>query len=120
MDKMKKSKSKEDQEKQLNSLADTINDKAAALKNVTDRTGREQTKHSEEDLLGLLMQHRDDWSFAKQLNVTRDFAAECPVARELLRRHPASGPLAPQLAALMDAHSSGAPKKASAAARAVA
>merc|ERR1740123_831114 len=118
IDKMKKSKSKEDQQKQLDSLADAINDKAAALKNVTDRTGREQTKHSEEYLLGLLMQHRDDWSLAKQLNVTRDFAADCPVARELLKHHPSSGPLAPQLAALMDAHASGKPATASAATRA--
>merc|ERR1719464_2579979 len=103
---MNTTKSQAEKDKQLDALASIINGKATALKSVTDRTSREQAKHSDEYLLGLLMQHRKDWSLAKQLNVTRHFAAECPVARELLRHHPSNGPLAPQLAALMDARSS--------------
>eukprot|EP00416_Gambierdiscus_australes_P040600 CAMPEP_0171097564 /NCGR_PEP_ID=MMETSP0766_2-20121228/47619_1 /TAXON_ID=439317 /ORGANISM="Gambierdiscus australes, Strain CAWD 149" /LENGTH=281 /DNA_ID=CAMNT_0011556781 /DNA_START=42 /DNA_END=887 /DNA_ORIENTATION=+ len=88
----------------LKGLEGTIDQKAQALKNVTARVGQEQERQSEEYLLGLLMQHQQDWSVQKQLNVTRSFARDCPTARELLRNHHSDQPLAQQLAKLMDAH----------------
>jgi len=86
----------------MQALEGTIDSRAQALRNATDRAGREQEKHSEEYLLGLLMQHQQDWSVEKQLNVTRDFSHDCPIVKQLLSRHRAGKPLAPQLAALMD------------------
>merc|ERR1719433_710600 len=48
---MKNAKSNAEKEQQLDALASRLNGKAVALKSVTDRTEREQTKHSEEYLL---------------------------------------------------------------------
>uniref|UniRef100_A0A7S2I0Z1 Uncharacterized protein n=1 Tax=Alexandrium andersonii TaxID=327968 RepID=A0A7S2I0Z1_9DINO len=86
----------------MEGLQGTIGDQAAALQNATVRANKEQEKHSEEYLLGLLMQHQKEWSEEKQLNVTRDFVRDCPVAKELLKRHRSGKPLAPELAAILD------------------
>lgn len=97
-----KGKSKAEQEKVMDSLEKDMNDKAATLKSVTEKAGETQEKHSEEYLLGVLMQHQKDWSIEKQVNATRTFVETCDAARQLLKSYNKTQPLAPQLAALMD------------------
>lgn len=97
-----KGKSKAEQEKLMDSLEKDMNEKAATLKSVTEKAGETQEKHSEEYLLGVLMQHQKDWSIEKQVNATKTFVDTCEAARELLKSYNKSTPLAPQLAALMD------------------
>lgn len=97
-----KGKSKTDKEKVMDDLEKQINGKAVVLKNVTEKVGMQQEAHSEEYLLGVLMQHQKDWSFEKQLNTTKNFADNCLAAKDLLAHHNSSEPLAPQLAAIMD------------------
>jgi hypothetical protein len=97
-----KGKNTAEQEKIMESLEKTMNEKAATLQNVTEKAGVVQEKHSEEYLLGVLMQHTKDWSMEKQLNTTKTFVNTCDAARELLKSYNKSQPLAPQLAALMD------------------
>jgi len=97
-----KGKSKAEQEKIMDGLEKTMNEKAATLHNVTEKAGVVQEKHSEEYLLGVLMQHQKDWSMEKQLNTTKTFVNTCDAAKELLKSYNKSQPLAPQLAALMD------------------
>jgi len=109
-----KGKSKAEQEKVMDSLENDINGKAAILRNVTDKVGMQQEQHSEEYLLGVLMQHQKDWSFQKQLNVTKNFADNCLAAKDLVAHHNASQPLAPQLAAIMDSRKAKKAAKASA------
>lgn len=97
-----KGKSKTEQEKVMDDLEKQINGKAVVLKNVTEKVGMQQEQHSEEYLLGVLMQHQKDWSFDKQLNATKNFADNCLAAKDLVAHHNSSQPLAPQLAAIMD------------------
>lgn len=97
-----KGKNKAEQEKIMDNLEKTLNEKAQTLKTVTDKASVVQEQHSEEYLLGVLMQHTKDWSFERQLNATKTFADSCTAAKELLKHHNSSQPLAPQLAALMD------------------
>jgi len=97
-----KGKSKAEQEKMMDALEKDMNDKAATLRNVTEKAGETQEKHSEEYLLGVLMQHQKDWSIEKQVNATRTFTETCDAAKQLLKSYNKSQPLAPQLAALMD------------------
>jgi len=96
-------KSKADQEKMMDGLEKNLNNEALTLRNVTEKAGKIQEQHSEEYLLGVLMQHQKDWTFEKQLNVTHGFVENCAAAKELYKHHNASAPLAPQLAELMDA-----------------
>jgi len=95
-------KSKKEQEKVMDDLEKDMNAKAAVLKNVTEKAGETQEKHSEEYLLGVLMQHQKDWSIERQVNATRTFVETCDAAKKLLSSYNKSEPLAPQLAALMD------------------
>jgi len=97
-----KGKSKADQDKMMDNLEELMNKKAETLKNVTEKAGEIQEKHNEEYLLGVLMQHQQDWSMEKQVNTTKNFQSTCQAARELLKHYNKSQPLAPQLAALMD------------------
>jgi hypothetical protein len=97
-----KGKSKAEQEKIMDGLEKQLNQKAATLRNVTEKAGETQEKHSEEYLLGVLMQHQKDWSIEKQVNATKTFVDTCDAARELLKNYNKTQPLAPQLAALMD------------------
>jgi len=97
-----KGKSKVEQDKMMDNLEQLMNDKAETLKNVTDRAGEIQEQHNEEYLLGVLMQHQNDWSIEKQLNATKGFETTCQAARKLVKSYNKSQPLAPQLAALMD------------------
>lgn len=97
-----KGKSKAEQDKMMASLEDSMNSQAQVLHQVTDKASAENEKDSAEYLLGLLNQH-PQWSMEKQLNATKTFVKMSPLAGELLAHHNASAPLAPQLAALMDA-----------------
>jgi hypothetical protein len=97
-----KGKSKAEQEKIMDNLEKTLNEKAATLKNVTEKAGVVQEQHSEEYLLGVLMHHQKDWSIEKQVNATKTFVETCDAARQLLKSYNKTQPLAPQLAAIMD------------------
>merc|ERR1719454_1217837 len=85
----------------MTSLSDTLTKKAQNLQSAADSAEKLNEEHSNEYLLGLLMQHTE-WSEEKQLNATRKFAHESAVIKELLAHHDSAKPLAPQLAALMD------------------
>lgn len=95
-------KTKAEQEKIMDNLEQTLNNKAATLKSVTDKASEVQEQHSEEYLLGVLMHHQKDWSIEKQVNATKTFEGNCAAAKELLKTYNKSQPLAPQLASLMD------------------
>merc|ERR1719428_2504309 len=86
----------------MNSLEAEMNTKAQSLHTVTDEASKTNDQHSTEYLLGLLNQHKK-WTIAEQLNATRHFSEESSAAKELLAHYDAKKPLAPQLAALMDA-----------------
>merc|ERR1719510_85194 len=86
----------------LHDLESSINASADTLKNVTENAGKKQEQQSDEYLVGLLNQHRNEWSMEKQLNVTKKFSSNSPAAQELLKHHNTKEPLAAQLARLMD------------------
>merc|ERR1719316_2251254 len=88
-----KGKSKAEQEKMMDDLEKNMNDKAATLKSVTEKAGETQEKHSEEYLLGVLMQHQKDWSIEKQVNATKTFTSTCTAAAELLKHYNPKEPL---------------------------
>jgi hypothetical protein len=99
-----KGKSVAEKEKMMDALERKINTKSVALKNVTERVGHQQERHAEEDLLMVLKQHQKDWSMAEQLNATKSFAGSCSAAKDLLKHHNSSLPLATQLASIIDTH----------------
>jgi len=102
----------------LHDLESSINASAETLKDVTENVGKKQDKQSDEYLVGILNQHRNDWSMEKQLNVTKKFSAFSPTAQELLKHHNMKEPFATQLARLMDsAQSTSKPKVAKKAAK---
>jgi hypothetical protein len=88
----------------MKSLEDKLDGKAKDLSNVTADVSKKQQQQDEEYLLGLLLMHKDDWSMEKQLNATEKFMHNSPVLQNLFQHHDPSKALAPQLAALMDAH----------------
>jgi len=96
----------------LHDLESSINASADTLKDVTEKVGKTQEKQSDEYLVGLLNQHRNEWSMEKQLNVTKQFSSSSPTAQELLRHHNMKEPLATQLARLMDSARSASNSKA--------
>merc|ERR1719487_1409778 len=88
--KMKSAKSKKEQEK------------ATQLGNFTQKVEETDKRHSEEYLLGLLMQHLGKWNATQEIAAVKKFQ-DLPIAKELLAHHDSSKPLAPQLGDLMDA-----------------
>lgn len=100
-----KGKNSTEQDKMMNDLEKDMNKQAVNLEVVNKKAGVLQEQHSEEYLLGVLMQHQK-WPMEKQLNATRTFAVDCVAAQELLKHYNKSQPLAPQLAAIMDAKKS--------------
>jgi hypothetical protein len=104
-----KGKSQAEKEKLMTSLSDTLTKKAHNLQTAADSASKLNQEHSNEYLLGLLMQHTE-WSEEKQLNATRKFAHDSPIITKLLAHHDETKPLAPQLAALMDKEKPGASK----------
>jgi len=101
-----KGKSAMEKEKLMGSLEIGLEGKAAVLRNVTEKADKIQDEQTSEYLLGLLNQH-PKWSMEEQINATRTFEGTShgtsKAAHELLKHYNASRPLAPQLAALMDA-----------------
>jgi len=85
----------------MHDLESSINASADTLKAVTEDAGKKQDQKSDEYLVGLLNQHRSDWSMEKQLNVTKKFSSS-PAAQELLKHYNMKEPFATQLARLMD------------------
>eukprot|EP00928_Gymnodinium_smaydae_P009160 TRINITY_DN13392_c0_g1_i1.p1 TRINITY_DN13392_c0_g1~~TRINITY_DN13392_c0_g1_i1.p1 ORF type:complete len:144 (-),score=38.46 TRINITY_DN13392_c0_g1_i1:76-507(-) len=102
---MEGKKTAAEREELMSSLEGELNKKATVLSNVTADVSKKQQQQDEEYMLGLLIMHQKDWSLEKQLNATATFMHTSPVLRSLYRHHNAVGPLAPQLAALMDAES---------------
>lgn len=107
-----KGKSQAEKEKLMSSLSETLTNKAQNLQTAADTAEKLNQEHSNEYLLGLLMQHQGEWSEEKQLNTTKKFAHDSPLIRDLLAHHDEKKPLAPQLAALMDKEKPGASKAA--------
>jgi len=100
----------------LHDLESSINASADTLKDVTVNAGKKQEEQSDEYLVGLLNQHRNEWSMEKQLNVTKQFSSS-PTAQELLKHHNMKEPFAAQLARLMDSTRSASKSKVSKAAK---
>merc|ERR1719171_2794688 len=67
-----KGKNKAEQEKIMDNLEKTLNEKAQTLKTVTDKASVVQEQHSEEYLLGVLMQHNSSQPLAPQLAALMD------------------------------------------------
>jgi len=101
----------------MHDLESSINASADTLKGVTEKAGKQQEEQSDEYLVGLLNQHRNDWSMEKQLNVTKKFSSNSPTAQELLKHHNMKEPFAAQLARLMDSAQSASKSKANKAAK---
>lgn len=97
-----KGKSKTEADKLMQNLETEMNSKAVDLKNVSDRATEVNNQHSAEYVLGLFNMHQKDWSIAKQLNVTQEFANGSFQVWQLAHKHDMSRPFAPQLAAIMD------------------
>jgi len=100
--KQMKGKSKVQQQQLMDSLEHDLDDKAVAMKNVTASTWEKQKQQDEEYLLGLLLLHAKDWSYARQLNATHSLMKGSPIIEELFLHHDNTTGLAPQLAAMMD------------------
>lgn len=102
--KLKNSKlSKAEKDALMKSVEDKLNAKADSLGGFTQQVDKTDERHSEEYLLGLLMQHQGTWNSTKQLDVLKGFSKALPIARELLeRQEEAKKPLAVQLGDLMD------------------
>lgn len=86
----------------LHVLESSVNASADALEDMTVNAGKKEEKQSDEYLVGLLNQHRNEWSMDKQLNVTKQFSSSSPRAQQLLKHHNMKEPFATQLARLMD------------------
>lgn len=97
-----KGKSKAERETVMKSLEAKLDSHAKVLGNVTEDVGKKQIQMDEEYLLGLLLLHQSDWNMEEQLNATKQFMHNSPVAQKLFAHHDSSKPLAPQLAAMMD------------------
>jgi len=104
-------KKKSEQDQLMASLESQLNKKAGVLSHVTDSVEKKQKQQDEEYLLGLLIMHQKDWSMEQQLNATKTFMHDSVVLRDLYDHHDAGKPLAPQLAAMMDAETTEKPSK---------
>lgn len=100
--KMNKNATKDEKEAVMKSVEDSLNAKAAKLGDFTKEVETTDQRHSEEYLLGLLMQHIGKWNETEQLDAVKKFSKELPIAKELLAHHDDKLPLAPQLGDLMD------------------
>jgi len=98
-----KGKSKAEKEKVMKDLEGSLDKKAGVLSKVNEETSKKQQQQDEEYLLGLLLLHKDNWSMEKQLNATEKFMHNSPILQNLFAHHDATKPLAPQLAAMLDA-----------------
>jgi len=96
-------KSKTEREQVMKSLEGELDKKATVLSKVNDDVSKKQEQQDEEYLLGLLLLHKDNWSMEKQLNATKTFMHNSPILKNLFEHHDTSKPLAPQLAAMLDA-----------------
>lgn len=103
MSKMKALKgNKAEQSKVMESLENSLNNKASVLNSVTDVVSKKQREQDEEYLLGLLIMHQKDWSMKQQLNATATFVKDSPLIKELYEHGDQSKSLAPQFAAMLD------------------
>lgn len=93
---------KNQQQQLMAKLEKTLDSKAGRIMNLTQSASKAQESQDEEYLLGLLNMHRE-WTLDQQLNATGTFMKYSPVIEQLYRHHDTTRPLAPQLAALMDA-----------------
>lgn len=99
--KMKNAKTKDEKAKLMDGLQNQMNEKATVLSKVTAKVSVKQREEDEEYVLGLLNMHRKDWDIKEQLNATATFMKNSPLLAKLYKNH-TEGPLAPQLAAMMD------------------